>query len=839
MNNLKVSARTRLLGACSLMTVGGMLGTPALAQDTQESASRPEAAKGIEEIIVTAQRREQKLQDVPVSVVAVSGAKLESRVLVDTTDIVKVSPDVNYFAGATLTGGTFAIRGLSSQPPGGGGFQQSAAFIADGVPLTRPGEFVTSLGDIDRVEILRGPQGTLIGKNATSGAISIYTKNPTHILEGEAEVNYTTDDEALVRAMVNLPVSEGIALRANGFYNHIDPLLKNNFPGGGDILGQEVYGGRLKALVEFSPDVQLVISGDYQNYSSTFFNFYVEKESSAVPGQFESVAGYTPKRGINPYNFNNPADDKAETYGVSAELSWQVSDDISITSLSAMRWFTSQSTAGEIDGTPLGIAPGYGGTLNPNYVGLQQVTVSDAQFTDVKYLTQELRMNAKTERFDIVGGIFYQALEDTGGNRQPFLFATNVAVLPAVPPAFLPSVAPLIGGSYVYDRPEVDFDIQDDTFAIFGDVSFKATDTLSVFGGLRYTHETQALTYNRNTAIGNNLLPGFETTPIVFADTVPAGSAPFNFGTINTDTGEVTGLIEVPQGFQQNRITNNVSGRIGIQFEPTPSQNYYFSYNTGYKGAAANVSRGSTADIAFVDPEKAKSFELGTKQQLFDNRVQLELNLYRLRVSNVQQYFIPAGEAAQQVVNAGTLKSDGIEFNMRALPFDNLTLSGSFAYNDARYGSDAPIIPCNVSDPSIRGSICTVTLGGKAFEPLSGTQAKLSYNWRYQLGATYTLPLETMPFHLTFDVNWNWLDEANLDLGRNPDLVEPSRGLLDASITVADDDDRWLVQIYGKNLTDKFYTSSRFTADNTIGRIISRIPRDYTTYGGIRVKYSF
>ncbi|MFD2499957.1 TonB-dependent receptor plug domain-containing protein [Rhizorhabdus histidinilytica] len=189
-----------------------MVAAPAQAQApaAADAATGADDDRGLADIVVTAQRREQSLSRVPVSVQAVGAATLKTQVIEDTPSLVKASPSVAFTGGFSANSSGFLIRGISSASSEGG-VQQSTAMVIDGVPLARPGEFLGDLGDIERVEILRGPQGTLFGKNATAGVVSIVTQRPTDDFRGYIEGGATTDEEYLIRGMINAPLGQGPA----------------------------------------------------------------------------------------------------------------------------------------------------------------------------------------------------------------------------------------------------------------------------------------------------------------------------------------------------------------------------------------------------------------------------------------------------------------------------------------------------------------------------------------------------------------------------------------------------------------------------------------------------
>ncbi|MFC0303439.1 TonB-dependent receptor [Rhizorhabdus histidinilytica] len=794
-----------------------MVAAPAQAQApaAADAATGADDDRGLADIVVTAQRREQSLSRVPVSVQAVGAATLKTQVIEDTPSLVKASPSVAFTGGFSANSSGFLIRGISSASSEGG-VQQSTAMVIDGVPLARPGEFLGDLGDIERVEILRGPQGTLFGKNATAGVVSIVTQRPTDDFRGYIEGGATTDEEYLIRGMINAPLGQGARLRLNGYYRHLDPLVKN-LSTGADQYGFENYGFAAKLDLDLSDTVTAKLSADYRHGYSTFGQALNIVPSTGIGAQQIAALGFTPTPGVVKMATDGISFDRSRGYSFTGELGWEANDRVKVTSITGYRDFRDDNLS-DVDNTPAGFLIGKGFSPNPTRYPVMYVsTDTPRQPQRVSYFSEELRANYSDERLDVVGGFFYQTLKDRGEGVTPFIFDGAFVLR-----------NPALAGTYFYNATYLNYRIDDDTWAAFGDVTFKLNDTLSLFAGARYTHESIQLKYDNVSyfgAVAANygavILPGPNGQPAIDVATARPNLAP-------------TGAIN----YQIGRVTNNVSGRAGIQWQPTTDYNFYFSYNRGYKGSAADVSRGSGNPTAtyspLLAPEIATSFELGSKGRLFDGNVQYSLNFFKQKVRNLQQAVVQltgANATVTQLINAGAVKTDGVEFEARARVADGLTLDGGFAYADPRY-SGGLFVACYPGQTVAQGCV-------NNRQAMNGKQTVNSYKWRYNLGATYTNDLPNLPVGVTINIGWQWFDDSPQRVDTDPLLVEPSRGMLDASITIADDDQRWSLQIYGKNLTNNFYYGGRVNVDNTISRVSGYVFRDYKRYGGMKLTYNF
>ena len=797
------------------------------ADATEPAADPQDGSTGLQDIVVTAQRREQSLSKVPVSIQAVGQQQLRALVIEDTPSLVRASPSVAFTPGFSANSSGFIIRGITSASSEGG-LQQSTSMVIDGVPLARPGEFLGDLGDIERVEILRGPQGTLFGKNATAGVVSIVTQRPTDRFEGYAEGSAATGGEYLVRGMLNVPLNDIVRARVNGYYAHLDPLVHNLGPGP-NIYGYRRYGfsGKLDFDLE---KVTVKLSADYRNTHSTFGQALDVVPSTGTLilgtpfnagrplGEVQvATLGFTPRRGLVRSNTNTDHFDSSRGYGLIGEIGWEASDSLKVTSISGYRDFKNDNQS-DVDNTNVGFDPGIGFRPNPTHYPVLSVGVTyPRQPQHVSYFSEELRANYTGDRLNAVAGLFYQTLKDRGAGVTPFIFDGAYVLR-----------NPALAGTYLYNATALRYRVNDDTYAAFADATFRVVDTVSLFGGLRYTHEKIDLRYNNVSYFGAvainygaTILPGPNGQPAIDVATGAPNLAPI---------GQIA--------YTTSRNTNNLSGRAGIQFQPTDRTNFYFSYNRGYKGPAADVSRGSAAPTAtyspLLKPEIASSFELGTKLQLLDNNVQLNVNLFKEKVRNIQQAIV-LPSTVTQLINAGDIKTDGVEFDGRARLFEGLTVDAGATYDNARYSGDV-FVGCYPNQTAAQGCIIN---GTSRRQNLNGKDTVNSYKWRYNVGASYDVPLASDGLNLTFRVNWQWFDSSPQRLDTDPLIREPSHGLLDASVTLASQRGKWSLQAFGRNLTNDFYYVSLVNVDNTISRVSGYVGRDYKRYGGLKLRVGF
>jgi iron complex outermembrane receptor protein len=600
--------------------------------------------------------------------------------------------------------------------------------------------------------------------------------------------------------------------------------VKNEGPGN-DAYGYERYGFSGKIDADVTDAITLKLSGDYRHADSSFGQAINVVPSTLdglplLPGggvllPQSATLGFVPQRGVVRSNTDSANYDRSKGYSITGEVDWALSDTLKLTAISGYRDFKDDNQS-DVDNTPAGFDAGVGFQPNPNHYPVMYVGISGPrQPQHVSYFSQEVRLNYTGDRLNVVGGAFFQTLKDRGSGITPFIF-DGAYVLQN----------PALAGTYFYNATVPIYHINDNTYAAFADATYKVTNTISLFGGLRYTHEKIDLTYSANSYFfpvaanyGAIILPGPNGQP-----------------SISVATGAVNATPISVVDFATSKTTNNLSGRAGIQWQPTSATNFYFSYNRGYKGPAADVSRGAAApDPAtgyspLLKPEIASSFELGAKMHLLDNNVQLSVNLFDETVSNLQQAIV-LPSTVTQLINAGDVKTKGVEFEGRARIMEGLTLDVAATYDDPKYSGDI-LVGCYPGQTAAQG--CNA---GR--QNLDGAQSVNSYKWRYDVGGTYTTPIGDTPLDLTLHVGYDWFSSSPQRVDTDPLLREPSHGLLDASVTLARHTGKWALQVFGKNLTNDFYYGSLVNVDNTISRVSGYLNRDYKRYIGLKFTVGF
>jgi iron complex outermembrane recepter protein len=603
---------------------------PALAADGGGDSTALAGA----EIVVTARHQVERAQDVPVALSVLSGAGLERTGAYSIADLQQQTPSLTAYNSNPRNSST-AIRGIGVSSASDG-LDTSVGVYVDNVYLGRPGMALADLVDVDRVEVLRGPQGTLFGRNSSAGVVNVTTRAPSFDFGLYAEAsggNYNYNQERLA---ITGPLVDGLlAFRVTGFNTHRDGTLPNLKTGTtANSIGRS--GGRVQLLATPSSNFKLRWIADYSQEDDTCCvsstKLVLPASLSATTGrtlQALAALGYVPAPGRFTRN-NAPQQMRTHQWGTSVQADWDLGF-ATATSITAYRhWYFNPLQ--DSDNTPLDVI---------------QVNVATTRY---KQFSQEFRLASGPGRFNWQAGAYYfhQRLQDHYILNQfgydASAFYTTYARL-VNPNAAAVTIAP---GSQYLD----DVDTHTNSLAFFGQANFEITPRLIATGGLRYTRDKRA-------GVSDTSLAG---TPN------PATSLPFHYD------------VEVKN--------NNVSYLGTLTWKPVDGLLAYVTYSTGYKGAGLNLNAAVSAGTPLVlEPEKARSWEAGLKQQWFGNRLTLNLDVYRTTLSGLQANIVPSNGNRSYLANVGDVLAKGVEADASWRVSPVLTLTANGAYNDAKYKS--------------------------------------------------------------------------------------------------------------------------------------------------------
>ncbi|MGK2287207.1 TonB-dependent receptor [Pedomonas sp. V897] len=739
----------------------------ALPVQAQGSTEAPAASIGLDAIVVTAQKRAENMQTVPVSVTAVTSEAVENLRAVTLQGLQGTVPNVqiNNFSNAPNSA-VYTIRGIGvieSDPYAG----NTVSIMVDGVPEYFSMGALVDLYDINRIEILRGPQGTLFGANTTGGVVNIITNQPTGEFGGKAEIGYGTYDRLDVSGTVEAPLVEGKLSGKIGISHNERDGYVTNIVDGSDMGRRNVT--LFRAALRATPNdrVDATLMGEYvraRNGAPIVVN-------GATPGEARYVAPGTRFDNAKLPMYANPcpadggrckAPDKyysalegvpdksnMNTYRVNFTLN--VSDTAigDITAITGYKKFDLFEYTDQ-NGTP--------------------VSRDDTRReTEGWQLSQELRtaFDVNDSINVILGGFYMKTHYD---HQQDF----RISFSP--PPGLL----------------QVNNQDQDNWSAsLFAQSYVDVTDKLRFQAGIRYTHEkTEMVAGTYNSAH-------------------PSGVTTFD-GTGNTPLGGFT--------VAGKKSWDNVGWKLGLDYQALDDVMLYGYWARGFKSGGFVGRVGIPQDIGPYDPEKVDTFEAGVKADLLDRRLRVNLAGFYTSYRNMQIaqiYFTEDGSGTtvqgNSILNAGKAEIKGFELEMQALPAEGLTLDGSLAYLDATY------------DRFLYNQVAGTTV---TRVDMAGERLQNAPKWQATLGATYTA--QVGPGEARARVLYTYTAAKYLTAINNARRaeVQPTH-IVNANLDWTPDSEAWSIGVWATNLFDNRYIQSVYDAPGVFGLVNYAPPREY------------
>lgn len=785
---------SRLAGlACGTALAFSMTGN-AHAQD-QAAQSAAANANAAPEIVVTARFRAESTQNTPISITALSGKTLETRGIQSVEGIARSAPNVTLEKNSAGYGKSVIayIRGVGQSDflPS---FEPGVGIYIDNVYLGTAFGSLFDFSDISQVEILRGPQGTLFGKNNEGGAVQVSTRKAVGDGSGYVEVGLGNFNRKSVKAAFDMSiVPDKVFLRVSGGFNKIDgyvdtidftcanPTLAGSIPRqvpqnsagscktgttGGDQAA--VLRGNLRILP--SDSVEININGDLldnQGQAGAEKLIAVNTEGSAPLALYQAGSPFGPNptgygngvyfdnrfvtnNGFTTYaNFTDsrsgltyPNSSDVRSWGVSGQIDWKINDDTKLTSISAYR--------------------AYKGEFYENWAQAP-IHINDNYFKPEHHqFSQELRLSGKWSKLIdwAVGGYYFDALTKLN----------NYVSIPLINFAFF-------GPDPVKDKDR----------SVFAHVVLHPTEKFSIEAGGRYSDVTKTYTFNRylpNTGNPPATLPGFANDPSVRSH------------------------------------TNRFDYRFSAQYKFSPTLMAYAVAATGFKGPGVNPRPSSAAELLPFGEEELRSYELGLKSQFFNRKLRINLDAYQSDYTNLQltvTRVLPSGVPGSITANAGKARIRGFEGELTAEPIDNLNFNASVGYIDFRY----------------------LSLGDAANQPggpcLSCTTAYVP-KWSLNAGAQYKFDLGDKG-SLTPRLDYTYKSKVYSDASNYEPGAIPGYGLWNARIAYASPKNDWELALNVQNLTDKYYFVNKFQGYFALGTLVGQPARPRTIMATL--KYNF
>ncbi|MDG9928314.1 MULTISPECIES: TonB-dependent receptor [unclassified Pseudomonas] len=726
--------RSPLAAAVLLTTLGQAAWAEQVARDGAEQAT------ALGTVTVTATRREASLQEVPVAVSVVDGEQLERGNRNNVAAIVQEVPTLNYRAGASNKDTSLFIRGvgtISTSP----GVEPTVATVVDGVVFGRPGQSTLDLLDLQRIEVLRGPQGTLFGKNASAGVLNVVSKDAPEETGGYIDYShFGGGNENRLRFGLGGRLNDSLKGSLSTLWGSYDGNVEN-VHNGHDVNGYERKGVRGKLQFEPSEDFSFTLIGDYMDGEDSLPSGVITSANAAFAGVLRPVSVSGHNREINA-DFKTRVEDS--NTGLSGQADWQLGD-FTLTSITAWRgWDNTQYQDGD------------------RSAQLPLTASHDKGEVDFDQYSQEFRLTSPKGGFNeyVLGAYYFHGRSDEAYQR----WSTNGGVL---------------------NHGRADYRVTNESVALFGENTFNFTDDFRALLGLRWTHDDLEYDHRR----------------------------------VSTSATPVTGI--QPSTRSEGSVDEDgFSGRTGLQYDFTDNLTGYVTYSRGYKGPAYNTFFNmQPRDTGALKPETSDSYELGLKSTAWNNRLTANLAVFHTDYDDYQANFFDtvANQVVTRLINAGSVKTRGVELDASLQATRQLKLSAALAYTQARVD--------HFNCPPGAAATCDIDGGRLPFTP----------DWKSYARADYSIPLDN-GLDVELSTDYSWQDEVQFSLDQNPDTVQGAYGIWNASVALADYNAGWRVALLGKNLADKSYAQALASGGSYIYRAV---PRDDQRYFGVQLRKDF
>lgn len=753
-------------------------GTAFAQSSTSPDATAPSVTDASEtvdpnEIIVSARRRDERLLDAPVAITAVGGETLQNYNVTRVTDLATLVPSLITSKAASGSSASIFLRGVGSTALSAG-FDQSVSFVVDGLPMSRGREISLPQYDIQRVEVLKGPQALFFGKNTTGGLISIVTNSPTDKFEGGVKAGYGFEaKEKYAEAFVSGPLSDTLRARIAGRYSDSDGSFTNTaadiYPT--PIPGQvrtrnskhrgfgESYSAR--ATVDWDPSdtFNLQFKGGFSQVNDGGPTDILERICGGGRTVPATANGIPPSPNAD-CRINGRSDSSTVPVQV-AQTNYRYARDGRIYADFASQYGI---MTGTIKSDPFDV------TSITGYYRFKQTDLNNVsgegypstftQLADFTQYSQELRFNSHFDGpFNILFGGFYA--------HGKFDFNTDAYIFPV----------PLdpVNNTFVTFKRNNGFST--DSMSLFGEATLNVSDQLELAGGARYSLESRD-SFQRS-------LPGH----IAFAGVFPGGLA-----------------------LKDRYRESNISPQATIRFKPDADTTFYAAYKQGFKAGGFNISQvltpAATVAAGRYKSETAEGGEIGLRTLRLDRRLSLNATIYRYIYSDLQVQFFDPIAVSLIAGNAGKLRTQGIEadFNYRVPGLTGLSLRGAAAYNDAKYQDF--IGQCYPGQTIAQG--CNLQLIGAAFtaQDYDGRTPPKAPKFAGRAGFTWDVPVGTSGWSVRALSDVSYTSKFNFTDALRPDSVQKGYTKIDASLALRGPDDRWSISLIGRNLTNKLVVAA-------------------------------
>lgn len=770
-----MSPKSQLLLSTAILGASLGLSIPAVSQESGTDEGR------LEEIVVEARRIQESLQSTPVAVSAFNETTLDRMFATDLSEVANFAPNVSVNAIPGFRAATIAIRGVSTGDIPSS-FDPAVSVVVDGFVFGHAQTSLLDMFDIEQIEILRGPQGTLFGKNTIGGVVNVRTKRPGDEFGLEGVLTAGNFGRIDGKVAIDVPLVEGVlggrlVLLSRNSKGDVKNLIDGSRLNGDDILALRgklnfTPSDKFEAMltVEYEKDrsdtppvINTTIQSDGVYGGDLFFDpnailglppgTLFAYPGRGVPGgqplgdpHETSLVG--PESHLGPNGLGTMPNDghHFDIFGLYLNASYEISDTTDLT------WVTGYRSVEA--------------NLYNDYVGEAVPIYSTLRGTDRETWSQELRLSSDfSESMSFVGGVYYQ---------QNDLAYYNYTSLGSGHPFFAPA------GLFL----TADGTQETKAWAAFGELNYTINDRLRAFAGIRYTDEKK----------------DFFLRPLGF----PAGS-----------------------GIGDSNSWDDVTYRVGMDYQISNDVLAYASFSTGFKSGGFNEQAGTYTAIGPFDEEKAKSFEVGLKSDLMEDRLRLNLAAFRVKYDDLQLDSVvpepssPVGQESR-VTNAGKSTVWGLEAELTALVAEGFMLNASIGYLDAEYDEYA----CLLGNPAARPAGFDLVDPVLNLYDCTFLQPKRTPKWTLGASADYEWAVGDVGM-MGVNVSVSSSSKYYNDTLNSLSGTSEKRALMNASVRLVDAGDRWKVSAFVLNLTDRDYRSSGLAIANLWGMSTYGPPRTW------------
>ena len=770
-----------------VMAVSALVAYAAGAQETAPTATS--TGGGLAEIVVSARRIEESLQRTPVAVSAFRAEDIEARSIEQIGDVSAYTPNFITTSGPTgQNDGFYFVRGVG-QTDLNPSIDPAVATYIDGVYLGRVLGSSFDTMDLERIEVLRGPQGTLFGRNTMGGAINVTTRDPGNEFGGRVKVFGGSRELFGAKAVVDVPLADDVSLGLSGLYRNQEGWGERS--DGTTFSDAETYAGRGKLVWDFSEAFSAELSVDGSKTEGTslhqiLIGFNPAASSPLGVPLVPEIGDYVQSGPgfVNTSSVPDPEYDLS-VWGTSLSLEWDLGG-MTLKSITAYRDMEHFS-ASDFDGSAY--------------------TFYDQFFdTDQDQFSQEFQLAGETDKLTWLLGAYYY--DESIYHNNGIALGGNNGCLP-VPAFVIPPGNPYpscfdVGSPYAtagvqrYIRNNQQFDLDVEAYAVFGHATWRFTDRWSASLGLRWTSEEKKQDYDF--FIDNSL-----------AVASFAGFPPIVLPTLSPDNPFLT----IPTSYDKD--WDEVTPAVSVEFQATDDILTYLSYSEGFKSGGFNGrpnpnATGQFAAVTAFEPETLETYELGLKSQFADNTVRLNVALFYSDYQDIQLLVLNPDSGFFDTSNASA-DIQGAEVELLAQPLDALQLEFTGGYVDTDYSSVPP---------------------GSNIPPDGVLPSTPEYSFSAGGQYTFLLPGESS---LAMRADYSWRDSVYFGATNNPGERQGSYGLLNLRATWTSPDGNVDLSAYGRNVTDEEYFTNGQDVTGPLGVAFAGVgpPAEY----GIEFGYRF